>query len=370
MGVFEGPFGCGMRTMDRWADIEPEALLTGQGDWLDANALTTLASHPLDCIDRQFPHYAHSVEAVNDVDRPVEEHPVFYGCYDWHSAVHSHWSLVRQLRLYEDHPEATTIRNRLADRFTRDAVQAEVDYLTANRTFERPYGWAWLLRLAAELALATDDEIAGWRAILNPLETQVMELVETEFLTQDRPLRVGTHGNSAFALGCVIDYARVTNNGRLEAYAAATARSWYGDDRRWPLEYEPLGWDFLSPGLVEEDLMRRVLARDAFLDWLDGFRPVHESPATIAELAPVSVASTTGPELHLAGLNLSRAWCLAGIAAVFPADRGVEAVERSAVRHAQAGLADAFTDEYAGAHWLTSFVIYLLTRNAGGIAPA
>lgn len=354
--------------MVRWDTVESAQLLDGHGTWLGADRLSALARHPLDCIDREFPHYQHSIESVDEVERPAERHPVFYGCYDWHSAVHSHWCLLRQLRLFDDHPDGSTIRTRLGDRFSREAVDAEVEHLEANPTFERPYGWTWLLRLVAELALAGDDQLADWRTRLRPLEAQVVELVETEFLSQNRPLRVGTHGNSAFGLSGVIDYARVIGNDALESAAAETARSFYLEDRHYHLAYEPLGWDFLSPGLVEADLMRRVLDRDAFRNWFEGFLPQDED-LRIDQLEPVEVESHSGPALHLAGLNLSRAWCLAGIASALYEERAVEAVEDSAVRHARRGLEDAFTEDYAGAHWLSSYVLYLLTRNAGGIAP-
>ncbi|MFB6361922.1 MAG: DUF2891 domain-containing protein [Halobacteriales archaeon] len=355
--------------MVRWDTVDRASLLDGHGAWLGADRLSALARHPLECIDREFPHYQHSIESMDGVERPAERHPVFFGCYDWHSAVHSHWCLLRQLRLFEGHPDDSTIRTRLEERFSQDAIAAEVDYLEANPRFERPYGWTWLLRLVAELALAEAEQLADWRTRLRPLESQVVELVETEFLSQDRPLRVGTHGNSAFGLAGVIDYARVTGNEALESTAVDTARSFYLEDRHYPLAYEPFGWDFLSPGLVEADLMRRVLDRPAYRDWFESFVRADEGELRIDQLEPVAVESDSGPALHLAGLNLSRAWCLAGLASAVAEDRTLEVLEDSAVSHARRGLEDAFTDDYAGAHWLSSYVLYLLTRNAGGIAP-
>lgn len=221
----------------------------------------------------------------------------------------------------------------------------------------------------AELSLWDDDRADAWRGALGPLEDRLVELVETEFLGLDRPLRIGTHGNTAFGLAGVLDYVRVTGRDDLEEATARAAREYYLGDRDYPVGYEPLGWDFLSPGLVEADLMRRVLDPDRFVDWFDGFLPTTSSPA-VAVLEPIAVDPTDGAALHLVGLNLSRAWCLAGLAETLGDYRDVEAFERSAGRHADRGLAEAFTDDYAGAHWLSSFVLYLLTRNAGGIAPA
>lgn len=355
--------------MADWEAFDDEALLAGRGDWLDPAQLAALAAHPLACIDTEYPHFVHSSEGPEDHEPPAERHPVFYGCFDWHSAVHSHWCLLRQRRLFAAHPEADAIDERLAERFTPEAVAAEVAFFESNETFERPYGWGWFLRLIAELSLWDDDRGAAWRETLRPLEERIVTLVETEFLTMDRPHRVGTHGNSAFALAGVLDYARVTEHGDLEAAVTRTARAFYLDDRDYPVGYEPLGWDFLSPGLAEADLMRRVLDPDRFADWFDGFWPT-EAPSPDGVLEPVAVDPSDGAALHLVGLNLSRAWCLAGLAETLAPHQKGGTFRRSAVRHAERGLAEAFTDDYAGAHWLSSFVLYLLTRNAGGIAPA
>lgn len=355
--------------MESLDTVDAATLLSGRADWFGDDLLAALSRHPLDCIGTEFPHSGYSVDAADGFERPAERHPVFYGCFDWHSAVHSHWSLIRQLRLFVDHPAEADIERSLTARITPANVDEEVAYLEANETFERPYGWAWFLRLAAELSLWDDGRADEWRDTLRPLEEQVLELVEADFLSQERPSRVGTHGNSAFALQGVIDYARVTSNGGLEAAAVEASRAFYLEDADYPVEYEPLGWDFLSPGLAEADLMRRVLDRHAFASWLDRFLPDVAAPPADAVLDPVAVDPTDGPELHLVGLNLSRAWSLAGLAAALDGHRYVDPFERSAVRHAEAGLRAAFTDDYAGSHWLSTFVLYLLTRNEGGIAP-
>ena len=254
----------------------------------------------------------------------------------------------------------------LSERFTPEGVAGEVASFEDHESFEKPYGWAWLLRLAAELHLWDDDRADEWRATLRPLEERVAELFETAFLTQDRPYRVGTHANSAFALCCGLDYARVTGDDALASATAETARCFFADDTDYPLAYEPLHLDFLSPGLTEADLMRRVLDREAFVDWLTAFVP---EPAE-TELSPVELdADPGGGELHYAGLNLSRAWSMAGIAATLGDHPYADPLERGARRHAEAGLARAFPEDYAGSHWLSSFALYLLTRNEGGVAP-
>ena len=355
--------------MTSFAAVETETLLAGRADWMSSEVQTRLARLPLESVDREFPHYVGRVESAEGFTTPAEQHPVFYGCYDWHSAVHSHWSLVRQLRLFDDHPDESAIVSGFQNRLTEETVAREVAYFAEHEAFEKPYGWGWLLRLAAELHLWNDDQADDWRRTLEPLEARIVELVENEFLPQDRPFRVGTHGNSAFALGCVLDYARVVEDGDLETATCETARRFFADDLAYPVEYEPLGWDFVSPALVEADLLRRVLDVDAFEAWLDDFLPDLTASPYDTILEPVEVDTTgEGVALHLVGLNLSKAWCLAGIASALDSPLA-DTLERSAERHAERGLDLAFTEDYAGAHWLSSFALYLLTRNEGAIAP-
>ncbi len=356
--------------MDLLDAVDPGTAVAGRSDWLDTEAVEAITEHPLDCIGTEFPHWVGAVDSADGFERPADQHPVFHGCFDWHSAVHSHWSLVRALRLF-DHPAESEIAGAIDARLTVDDVEREVGYFEDNETFEKPYGWAWLLRLAAELHLWDDERADAWRTTLRPLEDRIVELVEADFLTQERPFRVGTHDNSAFALAGALDYARVVGAGSLEADVLETSRRFFADDESYPVEYEPIGWDFVSPALTEADLMRRVLGPDAFETWLEEFLPDVTTPPHDAILEPVGVdpGSDDGVELHLVGLNLSRAWCLVGMADSL-ADRSyADALEESAERHAERGLSRAFTDDYAGAHWLSSFVLYLVTREEGGIAP-
>ncbi|WP_119813870.1 DUF2891 domain-containing protein [Halalkaliarchaeum desulfuricum] len=365
--------------MNPFDTVDESLILRGESDWFTPDLAERLAFHPLECVDTEFPHYVRSIDSPDGVVRPRERHPVFFGCYDWHSAVHSHWALIRQLRLFDDHPGESQILESIDGRLTPENVRREVDHFEENPSFEKPYGWAWLLRLAAELHLWEEEPADEWRATLEPLEETIRDLVRSELLTRDRPLRdrpfrVGTHGNTAFALAAVLDYATVVSDRSLESTTVETTREFFGDDREYPVEYEPLGWDFISPALTEADLMRRVYDPEPFAAWLEEFFPdVTEAPFD-AILEPVQVNSDPDEELalHLVGLNVSKAWCLAGIASTLDASGGhryVEPFSESAKRHANAGLEAAFTDDYAGSHWLSSFVLYLLTRNDGGIAP-
>ena len=346
-------------------------ILSGHTNWIDSELLAAVAEYPLDSVGTEYPHFARSVEGPDDVIRPNQDHPVFYGSFDWHSAVHNHWCLVRQLRLFDNHPAEAEIIATLEERFTAENIEQEAAYFADNESFEKPYGWAWFLRFVSELHLWDTDRAATWRELFEPLEQQIVGLFEREFLTQDRPFRVGTHNNSAFALAFGLDYARVVADASLETAIGETSRRYFLDDQTYPVEYEPLGWDFLSPALTEADLMRRVLEQEEFQQWFDAFVPrITESPYdSILRPVEVETDSDDGLELHFVGLNLSKAWAMAGIASALDDQAFAEPLRESAQQHVDHSLELAFTDDYAGAHWLSSFVLYLLTRNSGGIAP-
>ncbi|MDS0299101.1 DUF2891 domain-containing protein [Halogeometricum sp. S1BR25-6] len=352
--------------------IDADRVRSGRSDRFGPETWRRLARQPLDAVDTEFPHHVRQVDSPDGGPRPRERHPVFYGCYDWHSSVHSHWALVRQLRLAGTHPNRADIVESVDARLTPENVRREVEYLEANPAFEKPYGWAWLLHLDAELSLWDEETAERWRSTLEPLTRTVRSLVGSEFLTQERPFRVGTHGNSAFALHCVHDYARTTGDDSVQSAVAETAEAFFGGDEDYPVEYEPLGWDFLSPALTEADLMRRVYDRAEFRAWADRFFPDVTTAPYDALLEPARVGSDPeeGVALHLVGLNVSKAWALAGVADALGDHPYADPFEESAHRHAELGVEQAFTDDYAGSHWLSSFVCYLLTRNDGGIAPA
>ncbi|AEN05777.1 hypothetical protein Halar_2093 [halophilic archaeon DL31] len=350
--------------------VDQETALAGRADWFTEDTWRRLAEHPLESVDTEYPHHSGAVDGPDDTVHPKADHPVFYGCYDWHSAVHSHWSLIRQLRLADDHPEEAAIVESIDDRLTPENVAGERTYFEENPGFEQPYGWAWLLRLAAELQLWDDPRADRWSDALAPLETCIVDLVGSELLTQERPFRVGTHGNSAFALSGVLDYACVVGNEALADAATATAWRFYEQDEDAPVAYEPLGWDFLSPTLAEATLMRRVLTPAEFTDWTDGFLPTAGELRMSGFLDPVDVADDEdGVALHLVGLNVAKSWAFAGLDEALDDERAPLFREAAAV-HLQPGVGMAFTDEYAGSHWLSSFVLYLLTRTDAGIAPS
>jgi len=316
----------------------------------------------LACVQRELPNsIQHVINGPDDVKRPRELHPAFYGCLDWHSAVHGHWLLVRLARAVPGLAEAQQIRAALDANLTAANIAAEVAYFAGphRQPYERPYGWTWLLQLAAELHGWDDDDARRWAAHLAPL-TEVIVARYLGFLPkQTYPVRTGVHANTAFGLAFALDYARAAEHRALEALIVERATAYYAADRDAPAAWEPGGEDFLSPSLVEADLMRRVLPPDELAGWLHGFLPRGLPPAL---QAPAIVSDRSDGKLaHLDGLNLSRAWCLRALANALPAHDALRAeLAAAAGVHAAAGLATVATGDYMGEHWLASFAVYLL----------
>jgi hypothetical protein len=335
---------------------------------LTPEVATRFARVALGCVTREYPNYlAHAMGGPDDpLQSPKLLHPAFYGCYDWHSSVHGHWMLVRLLRLMLDLPEGEAIRTSLAQNLTRENVLAERDYMASphRRSFERTYGWSWLLKLAEELALWDDPQGAEWSRNLEPLTTLIVARYMEFLPRQTYPIRAGTHPNTAFGLIFPLDYARSQGNSELEQLLVERARSYYYSDKDCPGGWEPSGSDFLSPCLIEADLMRRVLPADEFRSWLSGFLPGLERGEPRSLFTPATVADRTDPQIvHLDGLNLSRAWCLRGIASVLPqGDPARERLLDAARLHAEASLPHVTSGDYMGEHWLASFAVYMLSE--------
>ena len=322
-----------------------------------------LARIALNGIAREYPTYpGHVLLDAADLRRTRELHPAFYGCFDWHSAVHSHWLLARLLRLLPALPEAEPIRSALNDHLTEANLRAEAAYFAepGRRSFERPYGWAWLLKLAEELLDWDDPDGRRWSAAIEPLARLIAELY-LEFLPRlTYPIRSGTHSNTAFGLTFALDYAQASAHALLRDRIVARSLDYYGADRNGPAMWEPGGGDFLSPCLAEADLMRRVLPAADFAGWLALFLPSLAEGGPPQLLTPAVVSDRSdGQIVHLDGLNLSRAWCLWGIAeALPPDDRRRSILIEAAERHARAGLIGIGSGDYMGEHWLGSFALY------------
>jgi hypothetical protein len=320
----------------------------------------------LSCVHQEYPNkIAHVMQSDADVLPPRRLTPAFYGCYDWHSAVHGHWLLARLLRVLPEAPFAGEARAALARSLSDENVAEEVRYLEgAGRvSFERPYGLAWLLQLAAELREGDDRGARSLSAALEPLERLAAERISDWLPKLTRPIRVGEHSQTAFAFGLILDWARTAGREDVERLVVERSRDYYLADRQCPLSYEPSGHDFLSPCLAEADLMRRVLGPAEFAGWLGRFLPSLPTDGSGDWLEPGIVLDPTDPKLaHLDGLNLSRAWMLEGVAAGLPEGDARVATLRAAARfHREAGLRSVTGEHYEGGHWLGTFAVYLVT---------
>ena len=331
---------------------------------VDAAAAERFASLALACVHKEYPNkIAHTLNGDADVKPPRELTPAFYGCYDWHSAVHGHWLLARLARRFPDAPFAARARAALEQSLTPEHIAAEVAYLQApgRTSFERPYGLAWLLQLAAELREWDDPQARRWSAAVEPLAKAAAGRIREWVPKLTNPIRIGEHNQTAFSFGLILDWAR--GDQQTGALLEGRIRDLYLRDRDCPLAYEPSGEDFLSPCLGEADLVRRVLPPAAFATWLGTFLPAVPRDGRGDWLAPGVVTDPSDPKLaHLDGLNLSRAWMLEGIAAGLPpADPRIPALRAAAAVHRDAGLRNVTGEHYEGGHWLGSFAVYLVT---------
>jgi hypothetical protein len=339
---------------------------------LAATAAARFATLALDCVAREYPNkIAHVLASDEDARPPRLLTPAFYRCYDWHSAVHGHWLLARLLRAFPGAPFAAAARAALARSLTHANVAGEVAYIRGQgrTTFERPYGLAWLLQLAAELREWSDADADAWAAALAPLEDEAAVRFEQWLPKLSRPIRVGEHDQTAFAFSLVLDWSAVSLRASTRDLVVRRARDFYLADRGCPLEYEPSGQDFVSPCLAEADLMRRLLPPHAFAAWLSYFLPTLGPRSGASWLSPAVVTDPSDPKLaHLDGLNLSRAWMLEGIASGLPPeDRRRPVLGATSHAHRQAGLLSVTGAHYEGGHWLGTFAVYLTTGR--GLAP-
>jgi len=339
---------------------QPEQLSLTQAE---ASHFARLA---LKCIQKEYPNKPdHTINDGDDVRRPRAMHPAFYGCFDWHSTVHGHWMLVHLLRLFPNMPEAREIRAALNANLSEKNIAGEVAYLKqSNRaSFERTYGWAWLLKLAEEVDNWNDEEGKRWSRNLRPLAEAFVEKYIAFLPKQNYPIRTGVHPNTAFGLAFALDYARAIADKKLESLIVERSRTYFGRDANYPAAWEPGGEDFFSPALMEADLMRRVMNQAEFGRWFHRFLPGIDRNQPKALLQPAVVTDRTDPKLvHLDGLNLSRAWCMRSIAAALPRNGPARKIlARSATAHAQAALPYIASGNYEGEHWLASFAVYLLT---------
>jgi hypothetical protein len=319
----------------------------------------------LGCLEKEYPNKLdHVINDAGEVRGPRELHPAFYGCFDWHSAVHGHWMLVRLLKRFPELPEAQDIRRVLERNLTAENIAMELRYLEQpnRKSFERTYGWAWLLKLSAELRTSDDRQLQRWAGYLSPLAQAIAARYRDFLPRQAYPIRTGVHPNTAFAIALALDYADAWQREDFGLFLKERAKSYYERDQAYPAEWEPGGEDFISPALMEAELMRRVLSRAKFNKWFSTFLPALASHGYPSLLEPARVTDRGDPKLvHLDGLNLSRAWCMQGIAGALPAYHpGKKMLREAARRHLSATLPHIASGNYEGEHWLATFVVLAL----------
>ncbi len=322
-----------------------------------------LAALPLACMLTDYPNkLGQTLGSPADMGEPQLLHPAFYGCFDWHSAVHAHWSLVKLLKTFPELEEASEIRKKLKENISAANILSEVEYFKrSNETsYERTYGWAWLLKLVEELHTWNDPLAHELEQNLIPLTELIVERYLAFLPKLVYPIRVGEHSNTAFGLAFAWDYASTIGEESLLALVESRARDFYLGDIACPMTWEPSGYDFLSPCLEEIDLMRRVLDEDEFHSWMDGFAPQLQQAEYALEVGKVSDRSD-GKLVHLDGLNFSRAWVLYGLVSQYPEYKHLLQI---ADEHVAYSLPNLVGDSYEGGHWLGTFALYAI-QNQG-----
>jgi len=332
---------------------------------LTSEQAVKLARLPLRCINTEYPNKTSHL--INDqaeaVMSPSQLHPSFYGCLDWHSSVHGHWMLVRILKQFPSIYLRDSIIFVLQNSFQDAKIKAEAEYYVRfknSNTYERTYGWAWLLKLDQELRTFDDPLARQWAMTLNPLTEKIVELWKDFLKKETYPNRTGVHPNTAFGLVFALDWARTVNDNTFEAAIIDKAKEFYLGNVATPAYLEPDGTDFLSPSLEIADLMSRILAPKEFNKWFNRFYE-QRSIDNIVRLAVVSDRSDY-QIVHLDGLTLSRAWCMKGLAKALPDNNKAKLLfEKTSRTFLEQALPNVLSGNYGGEHWLASFAVYALT---------
>lgn len=326
---------------------------------LDLEQAKKIFELPVHCIEVEFPNKMGQVlGSEKDLKRPKELRPIFYGCFDWHSAVHGYWSIVKLMKDYPQLDESGTVRSILNRNITPENVSVELSFFKDpnNLNFERTYGWAWLFQLQSELHAWSDPDAQRWAATLKPLADELVKKYKEYLPKLNYPIRTGQHDNTAFGLSLSIDYAKRVGDHEFAQIIIEHAKRLYGNDINCNFSYEPGGNDFLSPCLEEALLMSKVLDTQTYRTWLKGFMPELFNPQFSAEPGRVS-DRTDGHLVHLDGLNFSRATCLYNISQKL---QELQHLRKVADLHLNYSLNNITNDDYMGSHWLGSFALYAL----------
>ncbi|KQT18369.1 hypothetical protein ASG31_06485 [Chryseobacterium sp. Leaf404] len=342
----------------------PAVMFAQQNPGLTDEMAVKLSEKPLHCINQAYPNKtAHIINTAAEVSlSPKDLHPSFYGCFDWHSSVHGHWMLVRLLKTKPDLSVAKDIETILDQSFKKENLQTEADYFTKYQlttTFERTYGWAWLLKLDEELATWNHPKAKLWHQNLKPLTDKILASWKTYLPKQTYPNRTGVHPNTAFAMVFALDWARAVQDKDFENQVTEKAKYFYLNNTRTPAYLEPDGSDFFSPSLEIADLMRRILPQKEFVKWLDNF--YEKKSLENIEKIPVVSDLSDYQTVHLVGLSFTKSWCMKGIAKSLPDNHPLKKeFQKTATIFLNNGLPLLFQGNYGGDHWLASFAVYAL----------
>ncbi len=350
-------FGCkeGQKTKVGQVIVEKTPQLT----FAEANRLANL---PLGCLQIEYPNrLGQTLNDSTHIGNPKTLHPAFFGCFDWHSSVHGHWSLVSLLKQFPTLNQAATIRLKLAESISKQNIELEIAYfkLKGNSSYERTYGWAWVLKLAEELHTWDDPLARDMEANLQALTDFIVQEYINFLPKLNYPIRVGEHSNTAFGLSFALDYAITMGRMDLKNAIEQCFMRFYVNDKNCPLTWEPSGYDFLSPCLEEANLVRKLRSPEDFKVWLDTFMPQLADPNFLLEPGKVN-DRTDGKLVHLDGLNFSRAWCLYGIANTIPE---YAHLKKLANNHLKYSLPNIVDDNYSGTHWLGTFALFALNSS-------
>ncbi|MCL2072310.1 MAG: DUF2891 domain-containing protein [Marinilabiliaceae bacterium] len=318
-----------------------------------------LSKLPLKCLQQEYPNkLGQTLLDRSELAEPHQLHPAFYGCFDWHSSVHGHWMLVKILKLFPNVENNKEIRLKLSENISAENIAVEVAYFDRKheKSWERTYGWAWILKLTEELNTWNDPFARTLEENLQPLVDKILELYFDFLPKLNYPIRVGEHSNTAFGLSFAWDYAKTTRNDELMTLIETVALNFYWSDEGCPIDWEPNGFDFLSPCLEEADLMRRILPTEEFEEWLQTFLPQLIRADFI--LLPAQVSDRTdGKLVHIDGLNFSRARCLNEIAKTLPKYAFLKKIAEDHIKHSLPEIVDG---SYEGEHWLATFALLAL----------
>lgn len=346
---------------------EPDSMSLDRSGWAERFGLVVAEN-----LSREYPYAAHhTTTGADDRPLPVQIHPAFGTSYDWHSSVHMHWLAVRLLGFGVSPQLRARLMGLLQAHLTPANLAAEGAYLAAQPHYERPYGWGWAMRLAAEVTTSEVPRVARMAAAFDPLVEAIAANAIAWLARAAYPVRHGVHSNSAFALTLILQGARILERTELEAACEQVARRWFGEDRGWPFGWERSGHDFLSPGLAEADLMREVTEPAEFPEWAGSFFSELRPGSDV--LAPAQVLDDRdGQQVHLFGLDLSRAGAARRVASALvgtTADDVSRLLAAAADGLLAAGLSASVGEEYYSTHWLASFAWDAMEAREGAARP-